>query len=439
MKFYDRKREIAVLNEIETASRKSAQFTVITGRRRIGKTSLVRKAFEGRSYLHFIASRKTESDLCESFQSEISEKLGIPLFGEVRHFADIFRFVMEYAHKHPVTLFIDEFQEFFRVNPSIYSDMQGIWDANKDKSKINLIVGGSVYSLMIKLFRNNTEPLYGRQTRMLSVKPFSVSTLKEILRDQRPKYKPEDLLALWTFTGGVAKYVELLMDNGATTKEKMIDFIVAEDSIFISEGKAILIEEFGKDYGTYFSILTLIARGKTTRNEVESSIGKEIGGYLTKLEDDFGLIEKHQPLFEKTTQKSVRYRLNDNFLSFWFRFIHRFSYMVDISAFGQLKDIIRRDYETFSGHALERYFRESLIESGKYTRISSWWDRKGENEIDLIAENEIEKTADFYEIKRQGSKINATTLSKKVDIFLQTTNRFADYKTSQLGLSMSDM
>lgn len=439
MKFYDRKREIAALTEIEAESRKSAQFTVITGRRRIGKTSLVRKAYEGRAYLHFIASRKAEADLCESFRNEIAEKLGVPLLGEVRRFTDIFRFVMEYAHRHPVTLFIDEFQEFFRVNPSIYGDMQGIWDANKDRSRINLVVGGSVYSLMIKLFRNRKEPLYGRQTRMLSVKPFSVSTLKEILRDQRPKYRPEDLLALWTFTGGVAKYVELLMDNGATTKAKMIDFIVAEDSIFLSEGKAILIEEFGKDYGTYFSILTLIARGKTTRNEIESAIGKEVGGYLTKLEDDFGLIEKHQPLFEKTAQKSVRYRLNDNFLSFWFRFIHRFSYMVEIAAFDQLKDIICRDYETFSGRALERYFRESLAESGKYTRIASWWDRKGENEIDLIAENEIRKTADFFEIKRQESKFDAQALSGKVDAFLRTTGRFANYKTAQFGLSMSDM
>ena len=439
MKFYDREREIGILHEIEAASRKAAQFTVITGRRRIGKTSLVRKAYEGHTYLHFIASRKAEADLCESFQTELSEKLGVPLLGEAKRFADIFRFVMEYAHKRPVTLFIDEFQEFFRVNPSIYGDIQGIWDANKDRSRINLIVGGSVYSLMVKLFRNKKEPLYGRQTRMLSVKPFSVSTLKGILRDRRPKFKAEDLLALWTFTGGVAKYVELLMDNGATTKERMIDFIVAEDSIFLAEGKAILIEEFGKDYGTYFSILTLIARGKTTRNEIESALGKEVGGYLTKLEDDFGLIGKNQPLFEKTAQKSVRYRLNDNFLIFWFRFIHRFSYMVEIAAFAQLKDLINRDYETFSGRALESYFRETLIESGKYTRISGWWDRKGENEIDLIAENEIAKTADFIEVKRQSAKFDARALDVKVDAFLRATGRFAGYRTSRLGLSMSDM
>lgn len=219
----------------------------------------------------------------------------------------------------------------------------------------------------------------------------------------------------------------------------MIDFMIAEDSIFISEGKAILVEEFGKDYGTYFSILTLIARGKTTRNEIESSLGKEIGGYLTKLEDEFGLIAKHQPLFEKSSQKCVRYQLHDNFLAFWFRFIHRFSYMVEINAFGPLKDIIRRDYNVFSGKALEGYFREVLIEQGKYTRISSWWDRKGENEIDLIAENELEKRADFFEVKRQASKFDPKLLDGKIKAFLLATGRFKDHKISGSGLSMSDM
>ena len=439
MKFYDREREIALLREIERTSRDVAQFTVITGRRRIGKTSLVRKAYADRIYLHFIASRKAEAELCESYQAEINAKLGIPLLGEVRRFADIFRFVMEYARKHPITLFIDEFQEFFRVNPSIYGDVQGIWDLNKDASRINLVVSGSVYSPMVKLFKNTKEPLYGRQTRMLSVKPFTVTTLKKILRDNKPKFKSEDLLALWAFTGGVAKYVELLVDNKALSLEKMIDFMIAEDSIFISEGKAILIEEFGKDYGTYFSILTLIARGKTTRNEIESALGKEIGGYLTKLEDEFGLIAKHQPLFEKSSQKRVRYQLHDNFLIFWFRFIHRFSYMVEINAFSPLKDIIRRDYNVFSGKALEGYFREVLVERGKYTRISSWWDRKGENEIDLIAENELEKRADFFEVKRQASRFDSKLLECKIKAFLLATGKFKSHRISGSGLSMSDM
>ena len=439
MKFYDRKSEIGLLKEIAAKSRRTAQFTVITGRRRIGKTSLVRKAFEGTNYLHFIAARKSEAELCEIFQSEISDKLGVPLLGECKRFSDVFRFVIEYAKKHPTTLFIDEFQEFFRVNPAIYGDIQGIWDLNKDKAKINLIVGGSVYTLMTKIFRDKKEPLFGRQTRMLSVGPFSVSVLKQILKDHKPKYTNEDLLALWTFTGGVAKYVELLMDDNATSRDRMIESIIAEDSSFITEGKAMLIEEFGKDYGNYFSILALIARGKTTRSEIEAAIGKEVGGYLTKLEDEFALIAKRQPLFEKTTKKNVRYRLSDNFLVFWFRFLHHFSYMTDIKAFRQLQDIVKRDYDAFSGFALENYFRAKFIEASTFTRLGGWWDRKGENEIDLIAENELAKCAEFIEIKRQSSRYDENALTDKMNAFLQTTGKFKNYRLTVKGLSLADM
>lgn len=156
-------------------------------------------------------------------------------------------------------------------------------------------------------------------------------------------YTPEDLLALYSFTGGVAKYVQLLVDAGAMTKSAMLDHIIKADSIFLGEGKAILIEEFGKDYGVYFSILSAIARGKTSRSEIESVVGREIGGYLTKLENDYEVIAKKQPLFEKSSTKNVRYTIEDNFFTFWFRFIYKYSYMLEIENYDSLKTIINRD------------------------------------------------------------------------------------------------
>lgn len=105
----------------------------------------------------------------------------------------------------------------------------------------------------------------------------------------------------------------------------MLHQIVKADSVFLTEGKAILIEEFGKDYGIYFSILSAIARGKTSRSEIENNIGKEIGGYLTKLEADYEIITKKQPLFAKSSTKNVRYSISDNFFTFWFRFIYKYT------------------------------------------------------------------------------------------------------------------
>ena len=439
MKFFDRTEEIASLKEIQELSKNNAQFTVVTGRRRIGKTHLVWKAYEDLPILYFFVARKAESDLCSDYLLEIENKLGIPTMGKVERFPEIFEYLMKLSAERPITLFIDEFQEFFKVNKSVYSDMQRIWDKYHTVAHINLIVCGSIYSMMTKIFKDKKEPLYNRQTRFMSIKPFTPTVLKEIMAEYNPDYTSEDLLALYSFTGGVAKYVQLLIDAGATTKTKMLNQIIKSDSIFLSEGKAILIEEFGKDYGVYFSILSAIARGKTSRSEIENVVGKEIGGYLTKLENEYEVISKKQPIFEKSSTKNVRYTIEDNFFTFWFRFIYKYNYMLEIENYDAVKTIINRDYETFSGLMLERYFKCVLIESKKYTRIGSWWDRKGKNEIDIVAENELDQQALFIEVKRKIENYDPELLSSKVEVFTRATGEFKEYTVTLKGLSMTDM
>lgn len=439
MIFFDRSEEMDSLRRIQALSEKAAQFTVVTGRRRIGKTSLVRKAYEEEGVLYFFVGRKAEGDLCEDFCREIEEKLPGTLIGRVDRFTDIFESLLKLSCQRGITLFIDEFQEFFRVNKSIYSDMQHLWDIYKERSRMNLIVCGSIYSLMNKIFKDNKEPLFGRATQFITVQSFKIQVLKEILSHYSQQYTPEDLLALYSFTGGVPKYVELLMDSGMTSRAQMLDAIVRRDSVFIDEGKAILIEEFGKDYGVYFSILSAIARGKNTRAEIEDLVGREIGGYLTRLEKDYTLISKRQPLFTKSETKHVYYNLDDDFLIFWFRFIYKYNYILEIDGYEKVRQIIEHDYETFSGWMLERYFRRSLQESGRYTRIGNWWDRKGENEIDIIAEDESSSAVEFYEVKRQARNIQLGLLRQKAEVFLKATGAFKDCQITYRGLSLEDM
>ena len=439
MKFFDRTEEIATLKDILEHSKSNAQFTVVTGRRRIGKTSLVWKAYENEPILYFFVARKAESDVCTDYIQEIENKLGIPTMGRAERFPEIFEYLMKLSIERPITLFIDEFQEFFKVNKSVYSDMQRIWDMYHTKAHINLIVCGSIFSMMTKIFKDKKEPLYNRQTRFMSIKPFTPAVLKEIMAEYNPGYTAEDLLALYSFTGGVAKYVQLLVDAGATTKTKMLNHIIKADSVFIGEGKAILIEEFGKDYGVYFSILSAIARGKTLRSEIEQIVGREIGGYLTKLEKEYEVITKKQPIFETSSTKNVRYTIEDNFFTFWFRFIYKYNYMLEIENYDAVKTIINRDYETFSGKMLERYFKRVLIESKAYTRIGSWWDRKGENEIDIVAENELNDEAIFIEVKRKEENFDPDLLRAKVDAFTRATGKFNGYTLSQKPLTMTNM
>jgi len=439
MKFYDREKEIKRLKEIQRKSLSNAQFTVMTGRRRIGKTHLLLNAVKEDPTLYFFVARKAESFLCQDFQKEIKDKLEMPVIGKASSFGELFEELMEYSKKIPFNLIIDEFQEFYHVAPSVYSEIQHFWDINKNESKINLIVCGSIHSLMHTIFENSKEPLFGRATQMMKIKPFETNVIKKILNEHNPSCNPEDILAHYSFTGGVAKYIQLLIDGEAYTKQDMIDLMIREDSPFLQEGKSMLIEEFGKEYAIYFTILSAIAQGENTRAKIQALVKREVGGYLTKMERDYNLISKTTPIFAKAKTKNVRYILDDNFLTFWFRFIYKYSHIIEIAGFDKLKKIIDRDYSTFSGKILERYFRMKLTEEKRFTRIGSYWDRKGETEIDLIAVNELENYAEFIEVKRNPAQINMEKLRKKSYAFMRATGELKDYKIIYRGLSMKDM
>ena len=438
MKFYNRNNELSTLERILGQSRNESRMTVIMGRRRIGKTELARKCGDT-TLLYFFVARKTEALLCQDFVREAEEQLGIPI-GWPSGFAELFRYLLKYSEQHPFTLVIDEFQDFQKISPSVFSEIQREWDIHKSTARMNLIISGSVFSLMKRIFEDAGEPLFGRANQKMMLRPFTTDVLKDILRDHNPHYTHEDLLALYATTGGIAWYVALMMDNGKTTRRRMLNYLTEENSPFITEGKNILIEEFGTDYAMHFSILTCIASGQKTRGEIESQLKTEnIGSYLVRLEKYYGLIEKRLPIFAKETAKKVRYTLSDNFLTLWFRFFYKYQAYIENNALGQLARIIDRDYDVFSGFALERYFEQKLRESGRYTHIGKYWDRKGEHEIDLIAVNEIDRTVEVYEIKKERRRYSEAHLQAKVDVLLQDCKELSGMQVTMACLTLEDM
>ena len=104
-----------------------------------------------------------------------------------------------------------------------------------------------------------------------------------------------------------------------------------------------------------------------------------------------------------------------------------------------MAEIVKRDYETYSGRVLERYFKDALKESENYTHIDSWWDRKGENEIDIIAADDLTKQVTFFEVKRKCSELNMKLLAEKSQRFMETTGMYGDYAVNCMGLCMDDM
>jgi hypothetical protein len=209
-------------------------------------------------------------------------------------------------------LVLDEFQEFFYINPSVYSGIQDIWDRYKDFTHVNFIASGSVYTLMHKIFMEYKEPLYGRCDSVVKLKPFTTAVLKHILSDYHPHYTNDDLLALYTLTGGVPKYIELLLDKKCFTIQKMIDAVIQENSIFLEEGNVLLIQEFGKKYGNYYAILSAIAAGKNIASEISEAIGNaSVGGLLQRLEEDYEVIAMKRPILAKEEIETACLTLED--------------------------------------------------------------------------------------------------------------------------------
>ena len=362
--------------------------------------------------------------------------MSVPIYGTPTRFIELFELLMQHAAREHFTLIIDEFQDFERVNPSIFSDIQNLWDKYSPQAKINFIVCGSIYSLMKHIFEDRKEPLFGRLTSKFILKPFKTSVLIEIMQEYNPTFTPEDLLCLYTLTGGVAKYVSLLIDAGAFTKDSMIDFVTQSDSPLLTEGKDMLIQEFGRDYSTYFSILQLVASGCTRQGEIDSIIGKNSGPYLKNLSEDYSLIQRQLPLLAKPGTRNLRWFMSDNFLNFWFRFIYPHQSAIELEKYGQLNEYIKSHYVQYSGWMLEKYFRERVAETMNVTQVGNYWDTKGENEIDLIALNDFEKRGVVAEVKRNPNKISYTLLAEKV---ARLPKEFTKYNLSQKGFSLEDM
>ena len=438
MRFYDRERELDILRNNWEQTAERGRLTVLTGRRRIGKTTLLTKSAADGSMplLYLYVSKDNERVLTAKFQESAEQALGLQVYGRMETFAQLFEQLLRYGQQHHFTLVFDEFQNFLKVNPAIPSHIQDLWDRHNETAKVSMVACGSIYNMMHKIFDNEDEPLYGRQDCRLNMQPFRISVLKQILNDHNPGYTPEDLLCLYALTGGVAKYVAWLMDAKATTKPKMLRWVTQAGSPYLSEGTELIMSEFGRDYANYLSILQLIAGGLTTQGEIDGAIGKNTGAYLDNLEAEYSYIRRKQPMFSKPGGRNSRWQLDDCFLRFWFRFIMRNQALVETERNDLLLEIVERGYEQYSGLVLEQYFRQKWTEEERVTLVGNYWDRKGQNEIDLIALNDIDKTAVVAEIKRQRKKLNPTELAQKTAAL---NKELSKYTVIQTGLSMEDM
>ena len=350
MKFYGRTEELKTFESEFSNLSSGSRLAVITGRRRVGKTTLILKACQqsGLPYLYFFVQRKySEQELASEWLSQVRQQFNLTQ---------------------------DECQELDFINESFWSELQQIWDLNKNSSKLMLIMSGSVASALKHIFSSISEPLYGRMDLTLTVEPFSPNVLTEIFQDIYPKGKPEDLLALFALTGGVARYVEILSSIGSFKQNDMLSFVFSPSgSAFRSDGDVVLANEFRIESSIYYSLLRAIASGVSKWSELQNVIRGQIGPYLNRLEGQYNLIERVYPL-GSISSRNVRYSVSDEYFRFWFRFIDTpvMKNLAESQQWSLMQKLCKKDFETFSGRCLESWFRKQYSYSGQWTEVGTW-------------------------------------------------------------------
>ncbi|MBR1889656.1 MAG: AAA family ATPase [Alloprevotella sp.] len=391
MKFLERSKPLKELKELQQKAEQGCQVAVVSGRKGTGKTTLVLQATKDVPTIYFYVSRRAESLLCRDLIAEVHRAIGLSINEETIELRNIFKQLITESHTRRFNLIIDEVHEFVAVNPTILPDLQAILERNRERSKLCLIMVGSSRGAMEKIFGIPHAPFFNKTDLILELKPYSLDTLKRVMDKYLPEYTADDLITLYGCTGGVPQYVGDLIDAGALKRKEIVRYIFRKGSPYLTLGKDLLIDEVGKEYTFYFSILSCIASGITSRSAIEELLNKEIGGYLTRMENDFHLIQKRTPLYSKSGSKNVRYIIEDKFLRCWFRYVYPHAKYVETGDFKSLERIVIADHYLFAEEVLHSYFHQLVCEEGTYDIIGGWWENTTENHIDLIAVNTAEK------------------------------------------------
>ena len=444
--FYDRVDESEWLKEsLQQVINDCSRMLVITGRRRIGKTALVNHVFDKGSipyiFLYVNKEMSPQGNL-RAFWEDNAESLGLKnLDLGAKSFAALFKFLFERSETQPMVLVIDEFQNLETLEPSFFGELQKYWDRRRKKTRMLLVLTGSVATAMREITENINAPLYGRKDGQLMLQPFSTTTVKQILSDFNADYRPDDLLTLHMIAGGVAKYIEELMQSGKTDSASMLRYAMTPSSYFCTEGEILLRTEFKDDYALYFETLARIASGKTKRSEILSSFeDTNVESQLYKLENYWRIIRREEPIGGAVSNRGHRFVLSDPFLLFWFRYIYPNRALIEQGNVSRLLERVNETLPDFIGrHVLESYFKKQLWESGNYNEVGSWWDRKGENEIDIVAVNPFDKEILFAEVKRNRSKYNEEELRTKVLAFFSLNPKYRRFSPKLECRSLEDL
>ena len=449
MRFYGREEEIALLQDCWTVvlTNQVAQMVTVMGRPRVGKTTLILKAFDGLQkevpvFYFFAHQHVTQKALVSTWLAEICAVYRTDVPSAIETVGGLLKYLMSLAKVKPCVCIFDECQAFERIDPNIWSQIQKVWDLNKNQTPMLLVMSGTERG-MKAIFYDYQQPLYGRPSYQLLVKAFTPQVVKAIVYAEYPQATAMDVLAVYSITGGVATYIEILAEAQALSVNAAMAFICSARGMWLrAEGEIYLANAFPSEAVTYHEILGALAQGKDRWRYLLESVetASQLSPYLNRLER-FGIIEKLQPIFEGGLRKNAKYRIVDQYLLFWLSFIAPLApkSMAESGNWSGLLRYMKERFPQFLGRSLERWFIEAYRHAHQWEVVDGWWDKQGSNEIDLVAVDTSKKIIEFAEVKLNPQKYDDRRLHMKAAAFLEKHSKFKSYDITIRGLSPEDI
>lgn len=400
--FYDRKQELVLLKE-KYNNLKTGEMIAIYGRRRVGKTELIRQFMNTipENKFYFYVDLIERQGLLESISNSIQEQFKETV--KFSDFNDFLGYMEKRAEKEKVLLVIDEFQRFLEVAPDFITKLQNYWDSRLKDKKILVILVGSSIGMIQKITSSKAGALYGRATK-IKISPFKYVDFRLMFKELNEEQK----IVTYAVFGGTPYYLEKVKKMQGDTHKIIFDLLIKKGAELIEEPKNLLEYENVRIHAKYNAILQATAMGKETLKEIQDFTGVQsniMPAYIKKLDELLDLIGRKDPVLGK--ERAGRYCIKDNFFKFWYRFIFPNQTALNLGNTKIVEDTIKENLNNYVGRIFELVVRELLIcyvnkkiknYEIDFENIGSWWDRFT-NEIDVVAYNNKTKRILVGEVK----------------------------------------
>ena len=413
MKFIGRKRE---MEKLESEYSRDSSFVVIYGRRRVGKTTLIKEFLKDKTAFYFLATEEIESQSMKRLAGVVARTTKNRLLQNATFtdWLDLFQVIADYEPEKKKVFVIDEFPYLVKTNSAFPSILQNAWDEVLKDKKVMLILSGSLIGMMQKHALSYDSPLYGRRTSQMRLAPLLFTDIYAV-----QSLSFTESVEQYAVTGGVPKYLEFFEDGRELT-EQIKDAVLSKNG-FLYEEPFFLLKSESMTAVNYFSIIKAIADGNHKIGKIAGVLGIEsskLTPYLSTL-SDLGFVEKRTPVTEKNPEKSRKglYFIADNFIRFWFKYVYPYKGELELDNMQIVLEEMKKDFETkFVAFAYEDICKDifaNLCKRGVVdfvpSRIGAYWlnDYTGDTEIDVMAVDNQNKRIFAGECKYHRNPVDA--------------------------------